>query len=68
MILLHSPCAYDLPSPAKCLAITLDVGTNNQDLLNDPLYIVSFKKAYSDSVTDNTFLSFAGIQGEKVAR
>lgn len=50
MIFFYLLCVYDFFSLVKCLVIIFDVGMNNQDLLNDFLYIVSFKKVYSDSV------------------
>jgi len=37
---MHHKVAADERSPSKSLAVVLDVGTNNEDLRKDDLYIV----------------------------
>jgi len=38
-------------NPATSLAVTLDVGTDNENLLNDNLYVVSFSPSLLDRPT-----------------
>ena len=49
-------------SPSKALAVALDVGTNNEELLNDDLYIVSLVRRIASSAEG------AACQGYKKRR
>lgn len=41
---IHPPCFRALGGidPSKTLSVVFDVGTNNDNLLNDPLYVVRY--------------------------
>lgn len=59
---LYSACAGI--DPAISLPITLDVGTNNEELLNDPLYIGMKQKRLSGPAYDAIFDEFISAVGE----
>ncbi|WVQ84624.1 hypothetical protein IAT38_006779 [Cryptococcus sp. DSM 104549] len=47
--------------PARAMAVTLDVGTNNKDLLDDPLYIGYREKRVRGKEYDEFVAKFVGL-------
>ncbi len=58
---LYTACAGI--DPTSCLPITVDVGTNNEDLLNDPLYLGGNHRRISGPAYEELFDEFiAAVQ------
>lgn len=64
-ILLEVPSLLAGINPVKSLSVVLDVGTDNETILNDPLYVVS-RDSISDAIQP-TRKHRDGVMGASVA-
>ncbi|XP_033153968.1 NADP-dependent malic enzyme [Drosophila mauritiana] len=55
---LHQNVVYGGIHPAYCLAVMLDVGTNNEELLQDPIYTGLKERRCSEKLYDQLFEEF----------